>query len=176
MGVGSGIVYFLLISYCTVTINVVPCFSLSKDGRVIIMSIHQPRYSIFRLFDQLTLLSRGVVVYTGAGRATLPYFANNLSELLYTQYTEVCTTLIHWSGRHTLKSLQPHAQTPCICIIAFDMYICKGIVCLYSHCVSILSGMECDAFDNPADFFLDRLNEAENDLRPADPESKYLHV
>jgi len=32
--------------------------------------------------------------------------------------------------------------------------------------------MECDAFDNPADFFLDRLNEAENDLKPPDPESK----
>jgi len=36
--------------------------------------------------------------------------------------------------------------------------------------------MECDSFDNPADFFLDKLNEAENDLRPADPESKYLHA
>jgi len=34
------------------------------------------------------------------------------------------------------------------------------------------TGMECDAFDNPADFFLDKLNEAENDLKPPDPESK----
>ncbi|XP_065903806.1 broad substrate specificity ATP-binding cassette transporter ABCG2-like [Dysidea avara] len=84
--------------------------NLSKDGRVIIMSIHQPRYSIFKLFDQLTLLSRGVVIYTGVGRATLPYFTNTL-------------------------------------------------------------GMECDAFDNPADFFLDKLNEAENDLQPPDPET-----
>ena len=79
-----------------VTINVVPCFSLSKDGRVIIMSIHQPRYSIFRLFDQLTLLSRGVVVYTGAGRATLPYFTNTLSELCLAcgyEYFRVCLML-----------------------------------------------------------------------------------
>ena len=52
-------------------------------------------------------------------------------------------------------------------------YICKGVMCVhvqYSCCVS--SDMECDAFDNPADFFLDRLNEAENDLKPPDPESK----
>ena len=34
--------------------------------------------------------------------------------------------------------------------------------------------MECDAFDNPADFFLDKLNEAENDLKPPDPESEQV--
>ena len=56
------------------------CFSLSKDGRVIVMSIHQPRYSIFRLCDHITLLSRGNIVYAGAGRATLPYFANVLGK------------------------------------------------------------------------------------------------
>ena len=39
------------------------------------------------------------------------------------------------------------------------------VVCL------IILGMECDAFDNPADFFLDKLNEAENDLQPPNPES-----
>ncbi|XP_065904844.1 broad substrate specificity ATP-binding cassette transporter ABCG2-like isoform X3 [Dysidea avara] len=81
--------------------------NLSKEGRVIIMSIHQPRYSIFRLCDHLMLLSRGVVVYTGVGRATLPYFTNTL-------------------------------------------------------------GVECDEFENPADFFLDNLNETEN---ASDPET-----
>ena len=60
------------------------CFSLSKDGRVIVMSIHQPRYSIFRLCDHITLLSRGNIVYTGAGRATLdlPYFAEVLGNII----------------------------------------------------------------------------------------------
>jgi len=33
--------------------------------------------------------------------------------------------------------------------------------------------MECDAFDNPADFILDKITEAENE--PADPESKHLY-
>ena len=38
------------------------------------MSIHQPRYAIFKLFDSLTLLSRGEVVYHGNAQAILPYF------------------------------------------------------------------------------------------------------
>ena len=58
------------------------CYSLSNEGRVIVMSIHQPRYSIFRLCDHITLMSRGNIVYTGAGRATLPYFADVLGKIL----------------------------------------------------------------------------------------------
>ena len=55
-------------------------FSLSKGGRVIVMSIHQPCYSIFRLCDHITLISRGNVIYAGAGKATLPYFTNVLGK------------------------------------------------------------------------------------------------
>ena len=29
---------------------------------------------------------------------------------------------------------------------------------------SLLQGLECDTFDNPADFFLDKVSEAEEDL------------
>ena len=57
------------------------CFSLSKDGRVIVMSIHQPRYSIFRLCDHIILMSQGNIIYAGAGRATLPYFSDVLGKL-----------------------------------------------------------------------------------------------
>ena len=35
----------------------------------------------------------------------------------------------------------------------------------------VLLGLECDQFDNPADFFLDKITEAEVDLKPANPES-----
>ena len=38
------------------------------------MSIHQPRYSIFKLFDTLTLLSLGSVVYQGSSHKVLEYF------------------------------------------------------------------------------------------------------
>ena len=38
------------------------------------MSIHQPRYSIFKLLDTLTLLSAGNVVYHGQANNALEYF------------------------------------------------------------------------------------------------------
>ena len=49
-------------------------YSLSRSGRVIIMSIHQPRYSIYKLFDSLTLMSRGRIVYHGPAANALNYF------------------------------------------------------------------------------------------------------
>ena len=42
------------------------------------MSIHQPRYSIFKLFDSVTLLSRGELVYNGPAHGVVPYFTNVL--------------------------------------------------------------------------------------------------
>lgn len=54
---------------------------LTHSGRVIVLSIHQPRYSIFRQFDSLTLLSQGEIVYHGPALQTLPYF-EKLGEML----------------------------------------------------------------------------------------------
>ncbi|CAN9510200.1 unnamed protein product [Ophioblennius macclurei] len=47
---------------------------LSRRGKTVIFSIHQPRYSIFRQFDQLTLMHKGEVVYAGAANHALDYF------------------------------------------------------------------------------------------------------
>ncbi|XP_054460635.1 broad substrate specificity ATP-binding cassette transporter ABCG2d [Anoplopoma fimbria] len=49
---------------------------MASQGRTIIMSIHQPRYSIYRLFDTLTLLVGGKMVYHGPAPNALDYFAN----------------------------------------------------------------------------------------------------
>ena len=49
-------------------------YRLGRKGRTIILSIHQPRYSIFRLFDSLTLLSLGRLTYHGSYDEVLPYF------------------------------------------------------------------------------------------------------
>ncbi|XP_061889176.1 broad substrate specificity ATP-binding cassette transporter ABCG2d isoform X2 [Entelurus aequoreus] len=49
---------------------------MANHGRTIIMSIHQPRYSIYRLFDSLTLLVAGKMVYHGPAQSALDYFAN----------------------------------------------------------------------------------------------------
>ena len=49
--------------------------SLSQvKNRIVVMSIHQPRYSIYKLFDTLTLLSVGNVVYHGNAHKALEYF------------------------------------------------------------------------------------------------------
>ena len=45
-----------------------------KGNHIVIMSIHQPRYSIFKLLDTLTLLSAGNVVYHGQANTALEYF------------------------------------------------------------------------------------------------------
>jgi len=47
---------------------------LSQKGRTIIFSIHQPRYSIFKLFDTITLLSAGETIFHGPSQKSLAYF------------------------------------------------------------------------------------------------------
>uniref|UniRef100_A0A670Z3K7 ABC-type xenobiotic transporter n=1 Tax=Pseudonaja textilis TaxID=8673 RepID=A0A670Z3K7_PSETE len=47
---------------------------MSLQGKTIIFSIHQPRYSIFKLFDSLTLLAAGRLLYHGPADNALPYF------------------------------------------------------------------------------------------------------
>ncbi|XP_053477435.1 broad substrate specificity ATP-binding cassette transporter ABCG2-like [Ictalurus furcatus] len=49
---------------------------MANNGHTIIMSIHQPRYSIYQLFDNLTLLVSGKQVYHGPAHNALDYFAN----------------------------------------------------------------------------------------------------
>ncbi|CAL8330954.1 unnamed protein product [Lota lota] len=48
---------------------------LSRNGKTVIFSIHQPRYSIFEQFDQLTLMHKGDVVYAGKADEALEYFS-----------------------------------------------------------------------------------------------------
>ncbi|KAJ1218524.1 hypothetical protein NDU88_006102 [Pleurodeles waltl] len=47
---------------------------MSRQGKNIIFSIHQPRYSIFKLFDKLTLLASGKMMYHGPSNEALSYF------------------------------------------------------------------------------------------------------
>ncbi|XP_036968904.1 broad substrate specificity ATP-binding cassette transporter ABCG2-like [Acanthopagrus latus] len=49
---------------------------MANNGRTIILSIHQPRYSIYRLFDNLTLLVNGKQVYHGPAQTALEYFSD----------------------------------------------------------------------------------------------------
>ncbi|KAL7982111.1 hypothetical protein Chor_001168 [Crotalus horridus] len=51
-----------------------PRVLMSLQGKTIIFSIHQPRYSIFKLFDSLTLLAAGRLLYHGPADNALSYF------------------------------------------------------------------------------------------------------
>ncbi|XP_041498015.1 ATP-binding cassette sub-family G member 3-like [Microtus oregoni] len=47
---------------------------MSMRGRTIIFSIYRPQYSIFRLFDSLTLVASGNVMFHGPAQKALEYF------------------------------------------------------------------------------------------------------
>jgi ABC-type hemin transport system ATPase subunit len=47
---------------------------LASAGHTVVCSIHQPRSSIFGMFDDLLLLSEGRCVYSGPAEEALPYF------------------------------------------------------------------------------------------------------
>ncbi|XP_031559327.1 broad substrate specificity ATP-binding cassette transporter ABCG2-like isoform X2 [Actinia tenebrosa] len=48
--------------------------ALGERGKTVIFSIHQPRYSIYKLFDTMTMLSQGEIVYQGPRADALQYF------------------------------------------------------------------------------------------------------
>ncbi len=50
--------------------------SLAAKGMTIICSIHQPRSSIYDLFDKLLLLKKGKTVYMGPASQAVGYFAS----------------------------------------------------------------------------------------------------
>ncbi|CAF0868985.1 unnamed protein product [Rotaria sp. Silwood1] len=57
--------------------NIIECLSqLSQKGHTIILSIHQPRYSIFKLFDNLFLIGAGHCIYHGSRHDVLPFFSS----------------------------------------------------------------------------------------------------
>ncbi|CAF4088303.1 unnamed protein product [Rotaria magnacalcarata] len=72
--------------------SVIECLhQLSRTGCTIVFSIHQPRYSIFKLFDTLILLSARRCTYHGPTDSVLNFFSsvgfsceehNNLAEFL----------------------------------------------------------------------------------------------
>ncbi|CAM4863354.1 unnamed protein product [Rotaria socialis] len=49
---------------------------LSRSGRTIIFSIHQPRYSIFKLFDTLFVIAAGHCIYHGPANDVLQFFTS----------------------------------------------------------------------------------------------------
>lgn len=51
-------------------------YQLSRKGRTVIFSIHQPRYSIFKLIDHLTLINKGEIIFAGPANEATDYFSS----------------------------------------------------------------------------------------------------
>eukprot|EP00121_Abeoforma_whisleri_P006665 Awhi_evm1s6069 len=49
---------------------------LSQNGRTVCISIHQPRSDVYNLFDNIVLLSKGNLVYSGPKTKVVSYFRN----------------------------------------------------------------------------------------------------
>ncbi|PVD26127.1 hypothetical protein C0Q70_13795 [Pomacea canaliculata] len=49
---------------------------LARQGTLVVLSLHQPRYDIVRMLDQTILMSKGQVVYSGTTSNLVPYFTN----------------------------------------------------------------------------------------------------
>jgi ABC-type multidrug transport system ATPase subunit len=51
---------------------------LANEGRTVVCSIHQPRSSIFAMFDDLLLISEGQLVYCGPAAEAAQFFAEQV--------------------------------------------------------------------------------------------------
>ena len=49
---------------------------LAKDGRTVIMTIHQPSSKLFYMFQKILLLSDGRSLYFGKGENVMNYFSS----------------------------------------------------------------------------------------------------
>eukprot|EP01114_Cavostelium_apophysatum_P012545 TRINITY_DN2833_c0_g1_i4.p1 TRINITY_DN2833_c0_g1~~TRINITY_DN2833_c0_g1_i4.p1 ORF type:complete len:1333 (-),score=277.19 TRINITY_DN2833_c0_g1_i4:35-4033(-) len=69
--------------------------NLTKRGRTIICTIHQPRSAIFYMFDQVMLLSKGDIAYFGPANRILSFFKEQNYEIPpYTNPTDFAMDLI----------------------------------------------------------------------------------
>lgn len=61
--------------YIEILLNVLIKKNINDYIGTIIFSIHQPRYSIFKLFDTVTFMCKGRCIYHGDAQNVVPYFA-----------------------------------------------------------------------------------------------------
>jgi len=75
-------------------------YKIARGGKNIILSIHQPRYSIYSLFDRLLLLNKGNIVYSGPAQSAVNYF-DQIGYKCPTHYILPTTFLILLEGTST---------------------------------------------------------------------------
>ena len=66
---------------------------LAREGCTVVCSIHQPRSSIFTMFDDLLILSEGKLLYEGSAEGSLNFFEAQACIPVTPQY--IPTTCLH---------------------------------------------------------------------------------
>ena len=127
--------------------------SLSTRGRVVITTIYQPQFAMYDMFDSLTLLSRGSVVYHGpAGDVAISYFSENGKCICVCVY--VCT--------HARVCVSTHLCT--------HLYVQQESISTYTQlhmqlwCTYLL-GYEFPKYSNPAGVMLNAIFLTESDIK-----------
>ncbi|KAL6031849.1 hypothetical protein STEG23_003154, partial [Scotinomys teguina] len=81
------------------TINVILVMKrMSMRGRTIIFSINQAQYNIFRIFDSLTLVASGKVMYHGPAQEALEYFTSAVVVTLLINMPASGLVISHWNS------------------------------------------------------------------------------
>ena len=97
---------------------------LAREGCTVVCSIHQPRSSIFAMFDDLLILSEGKLLYEGSAEASLRFFEAQASvpgKLLHSRQGYTYTLLLAiYVGKPTggqarlpVTEAYCHAGVPC---------------------------------------------------------------
>ncbi|KAL7747979.1 hypothetical protein RI367_006727 [Sorochytrium milnesiophthora] len=92
---------------------------LAESGRTVIATLHQPSSAIFRLIDDLCILSHGEMMYFGPASESVAYFArlgypcprySNPADYFFMSILKTSTTGQQKSGQHGPATLLRHWQ------------------------------------------------------------------
>ncbi|XP_063738811.1 broad substrate specificity ATP-binding cassette transporter ABCG2b isoform X2 [Eleginops maclovinus] len=125
-------------------------YRLSRRGKTVIFSIHQPRYSIFRKFDHLTLMHKGEMVYAGAADHTLEYFTHLGYQIeSFDNPADFFMDITNGEAKSTLETL----TTDCKNTLATkyrQSQLCQKVLEELNVDKSLAEGVKCQ--DEPVDY------------------------
>ncbi|CAI0374930.1 unnamed protein product, partial [Linum tenue] len=61
----------------SIAVAILALRNVARDGKIVVCSVHQPTDDVFRLFDDLLLISAGEVVYFGESHGAVKFFADS---------------------------------------------------------------------------------------------------
>lgn len=125
---------------------------LSRRGKTVIFSIHQPRYSIFRQFDHLTLMHKGEVVFAGVAGNALEYFTGLGYQIeSFNNPADFFMDITNGDAKSTLKADTEEDGQNMLAIKYQQSQLYQNVITeLDDVNQSIAEGVRSD--DNPADY------------------------